>query len=140
MEIKKFQLGKWKYAGLGIIIVVLIILGTFIASKLPKKHTYEEEFVEIRVIGKEITEINKETIYLLYTEDRDGNSEVFEITDNALKGNLDALTVYEEFIRGKHYRFKVAEKEEYGSYYRSVCAAARLIGGFPETSAESADK
>lgn len=140
MEIKKFKLGRWKYVGLGIIVLMLIL---FISAKLPKLtnrikgKTDETQLVQVRVTGKEITEINKETVYLLYTQDRDGNSETFEITDNALKGNLKAPEVYDEFIKGKHYQFKVAEKEVYNSYYRSVCAAARLIGGFPpESSAE----
>ncbi len=118
----------------------LIIIGilAFLALQPRKDNDHDMRYVEIQVELKEITEINDEAVYLIHTTDRNGNAETFQITNLALADRFEEAQVYKEIKTGKYYKLRIAEREEYGSYYPSICGAVTLIDGFPpETAASS---
>lgn len=119
-----------------IILGILFILFIGLVMMIPKgKGKSEEWLVEAHVIKKETVKKDGEEIYLLHTEDRDGNENVYQITQDALKGQIEAEDALKEIRRGKYYRFKVVDGEEYGCDYPCVRGAATLIDGFSQETA-----
>ena len=123
-----------RYIILGIVFVLL--LGA--VMMLPgRKKNYDTWMVEVRIIKKEVVEVDGEEIYLLHTEDSAGKEAIYQITQDALPGNdLDAENAHKEIRRRGYYRLKLTDGEKYGCDYPCVCGAATLIDGFsPEEAA-----
>ena len=129
-----------KYILIGILAVILIGIGSMLPKinwKLPKRRSHEITLVEAYVARKEITQIDGQDVYLLHTEDRDGNEIIYEISQEALGDRFDAKEVYMQIRKGKHYQFAVGNAEDYGCHYSYISGAATLIDGFTEKKTET---
>lgn len=121
-----------KYILMGILVVVLI----GIVSMMPRpKPRIETTAIEAYVAHKEIVQIDGQDVYLLHTEDRDGNQVTYEVSQIALGDRFDAKEVYMQIRRGKHYQFVVGKAEDYGCHYPYISGAATLIDGFTQKKA-----
>lgn len=123
----------WDVIG-GLIIIGILI---FLAFQPRKNNDHDMRYVEIQVQKKEITEIDDEAVYLIHTTDRYGNTETFQITNLSLPERFEEDQVYKEIKTGKYYKLRIAESQEYGSHYPSICGAVTLIDGFPPESTAS---
>ena len=81
---------------------------------------------------KEVVEEDGETLYLLHTEDSIGNKATYQIVQGALNERMTAEDVHKQIRRGRYYRLKLTDGEQYGCDYPVICGAATLIDGFTE--------
>lgn len=116
-----------RYIFFGAVTVLVIVL----MFQIPVKN-YDRYYVEIRVVKKEIREVNGEDVYLLHCEDRDRNSVIYEIAKEAIGERFEEDEVYKTIRTGKYYKFRVAKIEEFDSHYPCICGAVKLIDGFSE--------
>ena len=77
-------------------------------------------------------EAHGETLYLLHTEDSIGNKATYQIVQGALNERMTAEDVHKQIRRGRYYRLKLTDGEQYGCDYPVICGAATLIDGFTE--------
>ncbi|MCI8517482.1 MAG: hypothetical protein HFG75_11565 [Hungatella sp.] len=118
-----------KYIVLAAVIFVIAAALSFVPRRGENHDTWQ---VEVKVLEKVVVEIEEAEVYLLRTEDRDGNEALYEINKKALNERLSEEDVFQEIKEEKHYKFRVAEKETYGSHYPTVCGAVSLIDGFSQ--------
>ena len=82
-------------------------------------------------------EMDGKQVYLLRTEDRNGEEAIYEINQNAIHDTLTIEGVYDEIKTDHVYQFRVAPKDTYDGHYPAVCGAVSRIDGFTEeTSAQ----
>ena len=123
-----------KYAILAV--VLMVIAG--IMSTLPRREdNHDTWLVEVEVMEKVVAEMDGEQVYLIRTQNRNGEEAIYEINQQALNKTLNVEGVFEEIKEEKIYQFRVAEKNKYDSHYPVVCGAVSLVDGFsPETKPE----
>lgn len=126
-----------KYILMGILVVLLIGVISML-PKLPKpKQRTETQMVEVYLARKEIVQIDGQDVYLLHTEDRDGNEVTYEVSQNALGDRFDAKEVYMQIAKKKYYQLWVGKPEDYGCHYPYISGAAIIIDGFSEKKPEA---
>ncbi len=126
-----------KYILMGILVVLLIGVISML-PKLPKpKQRTETQMVEVYLARKEIVQIDGEDVYLLHTEDRDGNEVTYEVSQNALGDRFDAKEVYMQIAKKKYYQLWVGKPEDYDCHYPYISGAATIIDGFSEKKTEA---
>lgn len=118
-----------KYIVLAAVIFVIAAILSFVPRREEKHDTWQ---VEVKVLEKAVVQMEGTQVYLLRTEDRDGNEALYEINEKALNERLGEEDVFQEIQEEKHYKFRVAKKESYDSHYPVVCGAVSLIEGFSQ--------
>ena len=125
----EFVKGIVKYIALAAVLAVIVVVLSFVPRR-DEKH--DNWMVEVHVTEKFVTEIDGEQLYLIRSEDKDGIEAIYEINEKALNERLGVESVYNEIREGKYYKFKMADRDEYGSHYPVICGAVSLIEGFSE--------
>lgn len=99
--------------------IIVIFLGVNIYRAFNKVSDMRE--VIVTVTDKAVKTKNKDSKYLIYTEDKDGNFETFEITDSCIVGRFDSSNVYAGIKIGNTYTFKVGgSRNELMSWYPNI--------------------
>ncbi|MCI9534730.1 MAG: hypothetical protein HFG53_07955 [Lachnospiraceae bacterium] len=120
--------GKAIALGIGAVVVAAFLMwNPFRGFK-----RYEQRFVEVQVVKKEIMNIEGEDVYLLHCLKQDGQEEIFEIANEAIGERFEESIVYKQIKAKKYYNFRVADREQFNSYYPCVCGAVTLIEGFTD--------
>ncbi|NBH73613.1 hypothetical protein D3Z51_16700 [Clostridiaceae bacterium] len=131
---QKIDVEAFKYILIGIVMVA--VLAFFVIHPI-KVIRYDREPVEVQVVGKEIADMDGGKQYLLHCMKADGEQETLELHEKSIGERFERETVYKQIRKGKYYKFNVAMKEEFGSHYRTVCGAVKLINGYTlETAAQ----
>lgn len=118
-----------RYIIYGICFILFIGVLMMIPKDLKREETWR---VEAHIIKKEVVEEDGETLYLLHTEDSIGNKATYQIVQGALNERMTAEDVHKQIRRGRYYRLKLTDGEQYGCDYPVICGAATLIDGFTE--------
>ena len=114
------------FSGIGyaifLVIVVIIAIGVGLASCT---QTFKQGFERREEIGtvtdKGIKRSRDDDKYLVYTKDENGNSQVFEVTDNILAGRFNSSDIYAEIEIGKTYKFTVGgSRNQFMSWYPNI--------------------
>lgn len=114
------------FSGIGyaifFVIVVIIVVGIGLASCSQTFNQGLERREEIgTVTDKGIKRSGNDDKYLVYTKDENGNSQVFEVTDNILAGRFNSSDVYAEIEIGKTYEFTVGgSRNQFMSWYPNI--------------------
>lgn len=120
------------FSGIGyaifFVIAVIILVGVGLASCTQSVKQGFERREEIGTVtdkgikrSKGIKRYGDDDKYLVYTKDENGNSQVFEITDNILAGRFNSSDVYAEIEIGKTYKFTVGgSRNQVMSWYPNI--------------------
>lgn len=114
------------FSGIGyaifLVIVVIIVVGIGLASCSQSVKQGLERREEIgTVTDKGVKRSGNDDKYLVYTKDENGNSQVFEVTDNILAGRFNSSDVYAEIEIGKTYKFTVGgSRNQFMSWYPNI--------------------
>lgn len=114
------------FSGIGyaifLVVVVIIVIGIGLASCAQSVNQGLERREEIgTVTDKGIKRSGDDDKYLVYTKDENGNSQVFEVTDNILAGRFNSSDVYAEIEIGKTYEFTVGgSRNQFMSWYPNI--------------------
>ena len=121
-----------------ILLAAAVVLMIALLSVIPRREDRHDTWlVEVNIIEKVITEMDGKQVYLLRTEDRNGEEAIYEINQNAIHDTLTIEGVYDEIKTDHVYQFRVAPKDTYDGHYPAVCGAVSRIAGFTaETSAQ----
>lgn len=131
---KKIHLNGIKYILIGAAALLLLC----VIAVFPKSEArYESWTVEARIVEKMITEMDGETVYLLRTEDRNGQEALYELHQKSVSKTLGAEKAYQELKDGKVYQFRVMPKEVYKSHYPAIRGAVSCPGGFSEETTQA---
>lgn len=104
---------------IGAIIIVCLLL--LVACGREFDEAYIRYDIIATVTDKDIKNYKSDSKYLIYTEGKHGNVEVFEITDNLLAFRFDSSDVYAGIKVGKTYKFTVGGKRnEFFSWYPNI--------------------
>lgn len=90
---------------IGVLVVVALIL--VVAILMGSIGSFNEAEYVMTVTEKERITEDDGSRYLIFGEDENGNSYVFENTDNMLRGKWDSSNVYGEIKIGDTYKFTV---------------------------------
>ena len=90
---------------LGVIVAIIVIL--IVAIFMGSVGSYNEAEYVMTVTEKERVADEDGSKYLIFGEDENGNSYVFENTDNMLRGKWDSSNMYGEIKIGDTYKFTV---------------------------------
>ena len=73
------------------------------------------------VTDRNVKNSSKESKYLIYCEDIDGNTVVYEVTDSLLHGRFNSSDVYAQISVGKTYEFTVGgSRSGFLSWYPNI--------------------
>lgn len=102
--------------------VIILGIGLFIVSC---GHGIDKTVNRREVVGtvtdKGIKRDGKKDKYMVYTKDEDGNTQVYEITDNFLLLRFNSSDVYASIDVGKTYRFNIGgTRNTVLSYYPNI--------------------
>lgn len=110
-----------------LVIVVVISIGLASCAESYKKGTERREEIGT-VTDKGIKRSGEEDKYLVYTKDENGESQVFEVTDNLLAGRFNSSDVYAEIEVGKTYKFTVGgSRNTFMSWYPNIYSFEEII-------------
>lgn len=110
-----------------LVIVAVISIGLASCAESCKKGTERREEIGT-VTDKGIKRSGKEDKYLVYTKDENGESQVFEVTDNLLAGRFNSSDVYAEIEVGKTYKFTVGgSRNTFMSWYPNIYSFEEII-------------
>jgi hypothetical protein len=125
-----------RYIISGICFILFIAVVMIIPKDLKRDETWR---VEAHIVKKEVAQTDSGAVYLLHTEDSEGNEATYQIVQEALNERMTAEDVHKQIRRGRYYRLKLTDGEPYGCDYPVICGAATLIDGFTEESSTSLD-
>ena len=110
-----------------LVIVVVISIGLASCAESYKKGTERREEIGT-VTDKGTKRSGEEDKYLVYTKDKNGESQVFEVTDNLLAGRFNSSDVYAEIEVGKTYKFTVGgSRNTFMSWYPNIYSFEEII-------------
>lgn len=114
-----------------IVVAVALLVIVAVLALVPRRDEKSDNWmVEVRVMEKAVSEMDGESVYLIRTVDKDGREAIYEINKKALNERLEVESVFQEIKEEKYYKFKMADRDEYGTHYPVVCGAVSLIEGF----------
>lgn len=100
-------------------LIILICLVVICIRPIDKVCDIRNETVT--VTDKNIKNSSKESKYLIYCEDIDGNTVVYEITDSLLRGRFNSSDIYAQISVGKTYEFTVGgSRSGFFSWYPNI--------------------
>lgn len=94
---------KGKYSLIAVVMVLLLIFGI---GGSCVANTNDHKYI-VTVTDKERINENKDSYYLIFCEDKDGNYYEFKNSDTLLRGKFDSSRVYNQIKIGKTYEFTV---------------------------------
>ncbi len=104
----------------GWIIAIIIIVVVINLAKCSYQNSYKREVVAT-VTDKAVKVDKNESKYLIFTENNDGEIEVYEITDTVVHDRFNSSDVYAGIKIGKTYKFTiVGERNELFSWYPNI--------------------
>lgn len=110
-----------------IVVVIVICAGLASCAESWRKGTERREEIGT-VTDKGTKRSGKEDKYLVYTKDENGESQVFEVTDNLLAGRFNSSDVYAEIEVGKTYKFTVGgSRNTFMSWYPNIYSLEEII-------------
>lgn len=102
-------------------IVIVVCLPILVACGIEIDQAYIRYDITATVTDKDIKNYESGSKYLVYTEDKHGNTKVFEVTDNLLAFRFNSSDVYAGIKVGKTYKFTVAgHRREFFSWYPNI--------------------
>ena len=124
--------------------VLLFGLATLLSGCGKGARTRDVWVAELLVTGKESTsrggKEGEDTVYLIHGENAYGESQTFELTDDALAGKFEASQAFHEIKKDKYYKFGVGwyKKKAQGQegYYPSIYYTVALKNFSPEEGEE----
>lgn len=100
-------------------IIAVIVLGISIYRPFNKVSDRRE--VITTVTDKAVKNSDNDSKYLIFTEDKDGHIETYEITDSWIAGRLDSSDVYAGIKVGNTYKFKIGgSRNKLMSWYPNI--------------------
>lgn len=104
-----------------ILSVLFIIIFVFIICFRPINKVCDIHNEVVTVTDKNVKNSSKESKYLIYCEDMDGNTVVYEVTDSLLHGRFNSSDVYAQISVGKTYEFTVGgSRSGFLSWYPNI--------------------
>lgn len=104
-----------------ILSVLFIIIFVFIICFRPINKVCDIRNETATVTDKNVKNNSKESKYLIYCEDIDGNTVVYEVTDSLLHGRFNSSDVYAQISVGKTYEFTVGgSRSGFLSWYPNI--------------------
>ena len=101
------------------IIAIVIVLGVGIYRPFNKVSDMRD--VTVTVTDKTVKNDGDDGKYLIFTEDKDGNIAIFEITDSWIAGRFNSSDVYAAIKVGNTYTFTVGgSRNEFMSWYPNI--------------------
>ena len=100
-------------------IIVVIALGVSIYRPFNKASDMRE--VVATVTDKAVKNSDNGSKYIIFTEDKEGNIETYEITDSWIAGRFDSSDVYAGIKVGNTYKFKIGgSRNQLMSWYPNI--------------------
>lgn len=118
----KEKLGKIAVTGFMVLVLGFILFQSMARGIYrPINKACNERTIIATVTDKEVKKYNKKDKYLIYTEDENGESQTFEITDSLLMWRWDSSDVYGKIERNKTYEFTVrGSRWQIMSFYPNI--------------------
>lgn len=108
------------------IVALFILIVAFVLSR-PINKVINYRDVTVIVTDKAVKRNNGDDTYLIYTEDKYGDAEVFEITDSFLANRWDSSDLYASIKIGGTYKFTIAgSRIHFLSWYPNIYEAEKI--------------
>jgi len=107
----------------------IIILGIGLSLFRPINKVVNRRDVTVTVTDKTVKNQDKKGKYLVFTEDENGEAQVFEITDSLFALRFDASDDYAKIVVGKKYVFSVGgSRNHFLSWYPNIYEVREVSG------------
>lgn len=104
---------------IGILVLLAILLTIFFCRPFNKVMNIRE--VTATVTEKAVKNDGESGLYLIYTEDENGNINTYEISDSLFRMRFDSSDVYAAIKPGNTYKFKIGgSRIKFLSWYPNI--------------------
>ena len=101
------------------IVGIIIIFG--IMSYRPINKVSNKREVTAIVTDKVVKNSSNQSRYLVFTEDKEGNINTYEITDSLLAGRFNSSDLYASIKIGSEYKFEIGgSRNQFLSWYPNI--------------------
>lgn len=101
--------------------VIFVIILIIVCCYRPINKASDIRDVTVTVTDKTVKNSSDDSKYLVFTEDANGNIQVFEITDSLFYGRWNSSDVYAAIKVGYTYKFTVGgSRSEFWSWYPNI--------------------
>lgn len=106
----------------GVVIVMILVAGVLLVSfSRPFNKVLNRREITTTVTDKEVKNKSDDSKYLVYTKDKNGEIQVFEITDELFAWQFDSSDIYAGIEIGKTYVFDVGgSRNKFFSWYPNI--------------------
>ena len=109
--------------GTALFIIVVLLVGFYPSIN----KTINERTVTAVVTDKTVKNDDGDGKYLIYTKTKEGNVQVFEITDSLFKGRFNSSDLYATIEKDKTYEFTVCgNRQHFLSLYPNIYEAIEV--------------
>ena len=101
------------------VVGIIIIFG--IMFYRPINNVSNKREVTVVVTDKVVKNSSDQSRYLIFTEDKEGNINTYEITDSLLAGRFNSSDLYASIKVGERYRFEIGgSRNQFLSWYPNI--------------------
>ena len=118
---KKYDLESENILWVTVIFIIAIVIVLGVGIYRPFNKVSDMRDVTVTVTDKTVKNDGDDGKYLIFTEDKDGNIAIFEITDSWIAGRFNSSDVYAAIKVGNTYTFTVGgSRNEFMSWYPNI--------------------
>ena len=119
MRIYKKRMARSLFTCILSIVGIIIIFGIMFYRPINKVSNKRE--VTAIVTDKVVKNSSNQSRYLVFTEDKEGNINTYEITDSLLAGRFNSSDLYASIKIGSEYKFEIGgSRNQFLSWYPNI--------------------